>query len=415
MASSPRSPGSAPPAVTSSRRLVVTLATATAFGPMAIDMYLPAFPRIADGLNVPIDQVQMTIPAFLLGLAVGQLLWGTLSDRIGRRVPLLIGSLAFSVAAVVGALSRSIEVLLIARILMGLAGSAGVVVTRAVVRDLFSAREAAKMFATMMLVMGLAPVLAPSLGGWVLTIFPWPIIFWLLAGFGLFAAALVAWDLPETLPASARLSGNLSQTLRRYGPILRHRRFLSYTLAGGCASGVMFSYIAGSPYVYMELYDLSSQRYSLLFGLTAIVFFAGAQLNRLLLRRWQVQELLPPLCGLSACFGLLLLAITAAGVGGLPALYLCQSLCIISLGLLFPNSAAAAMHEFPQQAGSASAVLGMLQYTIGAAAGALVSLAHDGTALPMALGLAFFSVAGFAVLAVQYRYLKTSPPIVPAH
>lgn len=408
MALTPHSPVSASPAVALPRLLVVTLATATAFGPMAIDMYLPAFPRIAEALNVPIDRVQMTIPAFLIGLAVGQLLWGSLSDRIGRRPPLLIGSLAFSVAAVLGALSASIEVLLFARVLMGVAGSAGVVVTRAVVRDLFSARDAARMFATMMLVMGLAPVLAPSFGGWVLIFFQWPVIFWLLAGFGLFAAALVARNLPETLAPAARVTGSMRETLRHYLHILRHRRFLSYSLAGACASGVMFSYIAGSPYVFMDLYGLSSQRYSLLFGLTAVVFFASAQLNRLLLRRWQVSELMPPLCALSAGFGLLLLTVTLLGTGGVTAFYLCQSLCIVSLGLLFPNSAAAAMHEFPHRAGSASAVLGMLQYAVGASAGVLVSLLHDGTALPMAMGLAFFSVAGFAVLALQGRYLKTA-------
>jgi DHA1 family bicyclomycin/chloramphenicol resistance-like MFS transporter len=383
--------------------LIVLLGALTAFGPLGIDMYLPAFPQIAAALGAPIGAVQLTLPVFLAGMAAGQILYGPLSDRFGRRPPLIAGCVAFGAASVACALAGSAAALILSRFLMGLGGAVGLVVARAVVRDLYDESESARVYSLMMLVMGLAPVLAPAFGGLLLLRFAWESIFWVQAAFAVACAVAVALALPETLAASHRARAHPGFILRRFGHLTRQRAFAGYALTTACCSGILFAYISGSPFVFIQLFGVSPQQFGLYFGANAIGLFAAAQLNHALLRRYSPRQVLSGALAMNLAAAVLLAAVALAGVGGLALFYPLLFVCVATLGLLLPNAVAAAMAPFPEMAGSASALLGMLQYAVGAATGALVGLWHDGTALPMAAVVALAAGAGALALAFLTR------------
>jgi len=377
-------------------RLVVLLGALTAFSPLAIDMYLPAFPEIQRDLAAPPGSLQLTLSLFLAGLATGQFVVGPLSDRTGRRPPLLAGCAAFAVASALCTLAPSVGWLMAARFLMGFAGAAGLVISRAVVRDLFDEDNSAGMFSMMMVVSGVAPVVAPTLGGAIIARFHWHAIFAVLATFGVACAAAVALSLHETLPPAARSRGRASDAARAYLRVLRHRQFLGYAAISAFGYGVLFAYISGSPFVFIDLHGLSPQRYSLLFATNAIGLFAGGRLNHWLVgRRRPVRDVLGAACLINVAAGLLLIVLASTGFGGLPAFFAVLFCAVASLGLILPNSTAAAMAPFARDAGTASALLGVAQYAVGAISGALVGLLHDGTARPMA-----FLIAACGALAV---------------
>ena len=365
--------------------LVVILGGLSAFSPLAIDMYVPAFPRIAALLAAPIGQVQLTLSVFLLGLAAGQLLWGTLSDRLGRRVPLILGCALFILAAMTCAWAPSIGWLIAARFLMGFGGSSGVVVSRAIARDLFEEHDAARFFSSLMIVGGIAPIIAPTLGGLLLKYFEWRAIFWVLASFGGVCLAAVAYKVPETFAPRRQARGGV---YRSYWRVLTDSNFAVHTLACGLNSGVLFAYISGSPFIFIELYGLSPQRYGLIFGSNAIGLYLAGQTNRWLLSRFKPRQILATAgCG-SALIGALLVSVTAAGQGRFWVFFPLLFCCVTSLGFVFPNATAAALQSFRTEAGSASALLGTIQFAVGAVAGGLVAYFHNGTALPMATVIA---------------------------
>ncbi len=400
-ASHPASP--AAPARANRLGLVVLLGALTAFGPLGIDMYLPAFPQIADALGAPIGAVQLTLPVFLAGMAAGQILYGPLSDRFGRRAPLIAGCLAFAAASAACALAGSAGALIVSRFLMGLGGAVGLVVARAVVRDLYDESESARVYSLMMLVMGLAPVLAPALGGLLLLAFRWESIFWVQAAFGVGCAVAVAAALPETLAAHHRARAHPGFIARRFAFLLGQRAFVGFALTTACCSGILFAYISGSPFVFIELFGVSPQLFGVFFGANAVGLFSAAQLNHWLLRRWSPRRILGAAFAVNATAALLLAAATAGGIGGFALFFGLLFVCVATLGLLLPNAVAAAMQPFPEMAGSASALLGMLQYALGATTGALVGFLHDGTALPMALVVVAASCAGALALALLTR------------
>jgi DHA1 family bicyclomycin/chloramphenicol resistance-like MFS transporter len=379
-------------------RLVLLLGGLTAFAPLAIDMYLPAFPAIARELRVEVGAVEFTVSIFLAGMAVAQAFYGPVADRIGRRAPLLAGALIFAVAAVGCARAQSIGALLAWRGVMALGGGAGLVVTRAVVRDWFEARDAARMFAQLMLVMGAAPILAPLLGGQLLQLTGWRGIFAVLTVFGVLCAAAVVFLLPESLPAGRRAHGGLGEVLRGYGRMLTHRRFVGHAAAAACASGVLFAYITGAAAVFIGQYGVSPQKFGLVFGLNSLAIIGASQLNRRLLRRHSLRALLGGAYAVLAVTVLLLAVAGATGWGGLPALMVLLFAALAAVGSIFPNIAALAMEPYPHAAGSASAVLGTAQYVIGGAAGALVGLRHDGTAAPMTATIAVCGLLGWLAL-----------------
>lgn len=385
-------------------RMVLILGALTAFSSMSIDMYLPAFPQIAHDLRIPLGTVQLSISAFLFGSAAGQLLYGPLADRFGRRGPLLFGLALYVVSALGCASVQSGEGLLFWRIIMAVGGGAGMVISRAVVRDLYDTAEAARMFSLLMLVMGAAPILAPIAGGQLLLITGWRGIFGFLGLFGLISMAAAATGLPESLPVERRIRRNFSEMTAIYAAILRNRLFVRYAIALGCVSGVTFAYIAGAPFLFIELHGISPQRFGFFFGANAIGLIGASQVNRRLLRRFNAQQVLKVAFSVNTLAALLLLAAGITGTGGFPVQGALIFVCLCMTGLLYPNVTALALAPFRSEAGSASALLGTIQYTLGATAGALVGMLHNSTAVPMIATMAACGLVGWsAAVGVQRR------------
>lgn len=383
------------------RRIAYTLGFMSACGPFAIDMYLPAFSAIARELGTTHSAVQMTLAVFLLGLAAGQIVWGTLCDRIGRRIPLIAGASLFTLMAIVCAATRSMHLMIAARFFMGLGGSAGIVVSRAVVRDLFDGKEASRFYAMMMIIGGIGPIVSPFMGSLLLTHASWRAIFFVVAGFGALCVAAAAINIPETLAPDNRLGGRLGAMLREYSRILRDNRFIGPALAIGCTSGMLFTYISNSSHLFIDIYKVPTGYFGFVFATNSIGIYAAGQCNRWLLKRFTPGQIL--LAGmklnLAACAALVVLA--ASGLGGFPALFAVIFVCISSLGLVFPNATVVVMQPFAANAGYASALLGILQFIIGASAGALAGSFHGATALPMAIQFACFGIAARAILSLR--------------
>jgi DHA1 family bicyclomycin/chloramphenicol resistance-like MFS transporter len=355
---------------------VLVLGALSAFGPLSLDMYLPAFPALAADLGSSASQVQLTITTCLVGLAVGQLIAGPLSDRFGRKRPLLIGVAAYALASVLCALAPDVWTLNGMRAVQGLAGSAGIVIARAVVRDLHSGPDLARFFALLMLVNGLAPILAPVVGAQVLRVTSWRGVFVVLAVIGVLIWLAVLLALPESLPPERRQGGGIVGTLGTFGTLLRDRAFVGYTLSSGFVLGAMFAYIAGSSFVLQQVYGLSAQQFAVVFGSNAAGLILASQVSAVLVRRVPSRTLLAVGTALATTGGLALLACVLAGsglVGILPSLFLMVS----SVGLVGPNAAALALADHPRQAGSASALLGLGQYVLGGLVAPLVGVAGE--------------------------------------
>ncbi|BDV43592.1 Bcr/CflA family drug resistance efflux transporter [Geotalea uraniireducens] len=376
-------------------RMVLILGALTAFSSMSIDMYLPAFPQIAGDLRVPLGTVQLSVSAFLFGSAAGQLFYGPLADRWGRRRPLLWG-LALYVASTIGcATVHTGGGLLFWRVVMAVGGGAGMVISRAVVRDLYDTAEAARMFSLLMLVMGAAPILAPIFGGQLLLVTGWRGIFGFLGVFGVASIIAAALGLPESLPAERRSRRGFAEMTAIYGRLLRHRRYRRYAVALGCVAGINFAYISGAPFFFIELHGVTPQQFGLFFGANACGLIGASQVNRRLLRRFSAQRILHGAFTVNVVAALLLTGSVLSGVGGFPAQVVLIFVCLSMTGLLYPNVTALALAPFDQAAGSASALLGTIQYALGATAGVLVDLLAGGTALPMIVTMALCGGVGW--------------------
>lgn len=378
-------------------RLILILGGLSAFGPLSIDMYLPGLPALLADFNTGASQVQLTLSACLLGLAVGQLVAGPLSDSFGRRTPLLVGLVGYAVASLLCALAPNVTVLIGLRFVQGFAGAAGIVIGRAIVRDMHSGQAAAKFFSLLMLVNGSAPILAPIIGGQVLRYTSWHGVFVVLAGIGglLFLAAL--FGIRETLPPARRQRGGVLGTLRTFRRLATDRSFSGYAAALGLAIAAMFAYIAGSPFVLQEIYGVSPQQFSLLFGVNALGIVIAGQTNARLIGRVPLKRLLGGGIIASTSGGVLLLLAVGVLGGGLPLVLAALFLVVASLGFILPNATALALSAHPDTAGSASALIGLLQYTIGAIAAPLVGIAGEETALPMAIIMATLGVSALVV------------------
>jgi DHA1 family bicyclomycin/chloramphenicol resistance-like MFS transporter len=384
-------------------RLVAVLGALSALGPLSIDLYLPAFPALSRDLASTASGIQLTLTACLVGLAVGQLFMGPLSDVFGRRRPLLLGLALYAAASVVCALSESAVALTAGRLLQGLAGAAGVVISRAVVRDLYAGSAAARFFSRLMLVVGLAPILAPVLGAELLRLTPWPGLFWVLAAVGVLLLVFIAVGLPETLPAERRRDGSLRDTVRTYAALASDRVFMGYALSGGLAFAAMFAYISGSSFVFQDVYGVSAQQYAVLFGANALGLTAISQVNGRLVDRVSPQALLRVGLLMTAAGGLALVAAAATEAGGLVTIAAALFVVVSGLGFVMPNSTALALADHPEAAGTASALMGAIQFVVGAAAAPVVGAFAGGTALPMAVVIAVAGLAALLALATLTR------------
>ncbi|MGB4075620.1 Bcr/CflA family multidrug efflux MFS transporter [Pseudomonas sp.] len=365
-------------------RILLILGALSAFGPLAIDFYLPSFPALARAFGTDVEHVQQSLAAYFVGLAIGQLVYGPLADRFGRRMPLLVGLMLFSLASLACALAPSLEWLIVARFVQALGGCAGMVVSRAVVRDMCDPINSAKVFSQLMLVMGLAPILAPLAGGLLLSTLGWPSIFICLTLFSLLCMLAVAQWLPETLAKDAPVAP-LRGAIGEYRRLFGDWPFLGHALTGGFAVAGMFAYIAGSPFVFIELYGVPAAHYGWLFGSNALGFILVAQLNAWLVARHGPSYWLRRAVWFYLACGLALLLVALAKPLTLWPLMLPLFGCIACLGILLPNATASAMAGQGSHAGSASALLGSLQFAIAASAAGLVGVLHDGSAWPIAV------------------------------
>ncbi|EPD58815.1 MULTISPECIES: multidrug effflux MFS transporter [Streptomyces] len=380
------------PAATAVRRtgLLVTLILGglTAIPPLAMDMYLPSLPEVTGSLHASAATVQLTLTACLLGMALGQLVAGPMSDRWGRRRPLLTGLLAFVVSTVLCAFAPTVETLVVFRLAQGLAGAAGIVIARAVVRDLYDGVAMARFFSTLMLIGGVAPIVAPLIGGQILRVTDWRGVFVVLTVVGAALTALVWVRLPETLPAGERHGGGVGEALHSMRRLVADLPFTGFMLAGGFAFAALFAYVSASPFVMQEIYGASPQTFSLLFGVNSVGLVAVGQINgKILVGRVRLDRVLG--LGLAvvitAATALLLMSTGVFGTVGLVPVATALFVLMSAMGITLPNAQALALMRTKHSAGSASALLGTSSFLIGAVASPLVGIAGEHTAVPMAV------------------------------
>ncbi|WP_369258289.1 multidrug effflux MFS transporter [Streptomyces sp. R35] len=370
--------------------LLVTLILGglTATPPLAMDMYLPSLPEVTRSLHAPAATVQLTLTACLAGMALGQLVVGPMSDRWGRKRPLLAGLAVYVVATVLCALAPNVELLVAFRLAQGLAGAAGIVIARAVVRDLYDGMAMARFFSTLMLISGVAPIVAPLIGGQILRFTDWRGVFVVLTAVGIALTAVVWFRLPETLAPGERHSGGVGEALRAMRGLLADRVFAGYMLAGGFAFAALFAYISASPFVVQEIYGASPQTFSLLFGLNSVGLVIVGQINgKILVGRVSLDKVLA--VGLAAiavaATALLLMSSGVFGEAGLVPVAAALFVLMSAMGIALPNTQALALMRVRHAAGSASALLGTSSFLIGAIASPLVGIAGEHTAVPMAV------------------------------
>lgn len=364
---------------------MVLVGSLTAIGAFSLDMYLPGLPRLAAGFKVDASVAQLTLTGAIIGIAVGQLIAGPVSDVFGRRTPLLTGIGLFVAASVACALVPSVYLLIALRVVQGLGASAGMAIGRAIIRDLYTGNDAARLYSRLMLVVGVSPVLAPSVGSALLRFTSWRGIFALLAilAFALLVACAVS--LPETHSHEDRHSGGVTETFRDFHQLLRDRHFVAYALASGLGTGAIFAYLGGSPFVMQNVYHASPQLFGLLFGLNAIGLVVGSQINARYVGRFGSYGLLWVGTAGMVIAGVSLLAVVQFRSLGLVSIVPPLFLLLTSLGFVSSNATALAMADHPRVAGRASALLGLMQFGIGAMVAPFVGIGGSDTALPLAI------------------------------
>lgn len=365
-------------------QLVLVLGALSAIGPLTIDTYLPALPELSRQLGATDAQAQSTITGLLIGLGVGQLIIGPLSDAVGRRKPLLIGLGLHAGMSLLCALAPSIGMLTLTRSLQGFAGAAVAVVSMAVVRDLFSGIRAAQLLSRLVLVLGVAPILAPSLGSALLALTSWRGIFVVLAVAALLMLVLAFVALPETLPVERRRPASIIGSLQAYRMLFRDRLFIVMVLVAGLMFATLFAYISGAPFVLQNLYGLTPQQFGIAFSANAIGMIAMTQINPWLVKRYSPVSVLTFGVLLAVSGAVLLLVLMSLGVGGWFAFMAPLFFVISAAGLSFPNAPAIALNRHGESAGTAAAMLGASQFMIGGAVAPLVGALDNGTPVPMA-------------------------------
>ena len=391
-----------PPRAPSSARIALILGAFVAIGPLTIDMYLPALPTITTELSTTASQVQLTLTGTLVGLALGQLVLGPLSDRYGRRRPLLAGTSLHVLASLLVLLAPNVAVLGALRVLQGVGTAAGAVIALAVVRDLYTGRKAATLLSRIFLILGAAPVLAPTIGGEILRFTSWRGVFLLLAVYGVVLLVVGWFALPETLPPARRVRSGVVGTLATYRGLFGDRAYVGLVLVAGLTMASLFSYVAGSSFVYQRQFGLGAQAFGLFFGAGAVWLIGATQLNPLVLRRWSPATILLAATAGGVLAGAVLVVLAATGTGGLLGVALPLWAVLFAAGLALPNAPALALSRHGEAAGAAAALLGAVQFGVGAAVSPLVGLlGNDALAMGMVIVVAL--VLALAVLAVVVR------------
>lgn len=391
--------------------MALILGLLSAIGPFAIDMYLPALPDIGRSLGAEVGAVQLTLTAFFLSIGLGQLLYGPVSDMVGRKPPLYAGLALFTLASIGCALATDIHTLVALRFLQGLGAAAGMAIPRAIVRDLHTGAEAARLMSLLMLVFSVSPILAPLAGSGVIALTGWRGVFWAVALAAVAGMLMVRGALAETRSEAERVDSSLGSALRAYGVLLRDRHYLGLVLIGAFAMAGFFVYLAGSPFVLINHYGLSPTQYSLAFGLNAAAFIGSAQFTGPLGRRFGLAPLAKG--AVTAC-GLVMAMLLAYYLAGGDQLLVLVSLYFVAsafMGLVIPTVSVLALEAHGSIAGTASALMGTLQMLCGAVAMGIVGLFANGQPLPMVAGMASGALTALALTWVTLRHRPHAVPV----
>ncbi len=386
--------------------LILVLGMITAIGPFSIDMYLPAFANIAEHLDTTVARVSLSLSSFFIGISFGQFVYGPLLDRFGRKKPLYVGLFIYMLTSAGCVFAQSVDMLIGLRFLQALGSCAGMVASRAMVRDLFSVKDNAKVFSKLMLVIGVSPIIAPTLGGFVTAAFGWQYVFVILTIMSIIILLAVYYGLPETQKPDPTYSLKPPAIIKNYLAVIKEPQFYTYAFTGAVAAAGLYAYIAGSPTVFLELFKVSEKQYGLIFALIAGGLIIATQVNSFLLRKYNSEQIIPVALFMQCLAGIGLFAwsllgdISLFGTIALLLLYLsCQ-------GFIFPNSSALSMAPFAKNAGSASALMGGVQMAIGAFSSVLVSYFSNDTALPMTAVMACSAVSSFLILQVGTKIIR---------
>lgn len=377
------------------RVLILLLGLLTAVGPLSIDMYLPAFPVIADDLHTTVGRVSLSLSSFFAGISVGQLIYGPLLERFGRKMPLCIGLVIYLIASFCCATAQTVDSLIFFRLLQATGSCAGLVGARAIVRDLFPAKENARIFSSLMLVVAVSPIIAPTIGSYLSAAWGWRPVFYVLAGIAALLLGGVYLWLPESKQPDPSFSLKPAAVLGNFRSILFHPVFYICSFTAAIAYAGLYAYISGSPYVYMELYRIPETFYGWIFALIAAGLIGSTQVNTILLRRFSSEQLIRAACFGQSLVGLTLVVTSYLGWTGPVFMTFLLFLFVCGQGIIFPNASALSLAPFAKTAGSASALMGALQMFIGAGASALVGVWQDSTAVPMTAVMAGCSLTAF--------------------
>ncbi|WP_175615978.1 multidrug effflux MFS transporter [Piscibacillus halophilus] len=365
-------------------KLILMLGAFTALVPLTIDLYLPAFPELAGDLGTSASLIQLSLTTSLIGIAFGQLVIGALSDIFGRKKPLIIAISVYIVASIICAVAPNIWVLVVARFIQGFSGAGGIVISRSIIRDLYSGSELTKMFSLLVLVMGLAPILAPMIGGQILLFTSWRGLFVILSVAGLILTAVAILRLKESLPLNERSDGGLKATISVFVRLMKHRRYMGFALVQGFASAAMFAYISGSSFILQDIFEISPQAYAMIFGLNALGFISMSQVVGRLSGIVHEEKLL--ITGfIVALTGGVTLVSAAVMHGGLIFVIVGLFFITSSTGMMNPTSLSLAMQTQNRNAGSASALLGLFQFVFGGTVAPIVGVFGTSTILPLAI------------------------------
>lgn len=380
--------------------IILILGALSTISPFSIDMYLPGFPAIAEDLQTTIAQVQLSLTSYLIGIAAGQLLYGPLLDRFGRKNPLYAGLVVYILASFACAFTASVESLIAMRFIQAVGGCVGMVAAQALVRDLFPANKTAQAFSSLTLVIAVSPMIAPTVGGYVTAAFGWHAIFVILAVITALILIGVHYILPEGKKPDPSLSLLPKPVLKNFATVIRQPQFLLFTLAGGIATAAPFAYIAGSADVFMNIYNVSELQYGWIFALLAFAMIGSTQLNQILLKRFKSGEIIHVTLLYQSVVGLILVVGTWYGWYGKNSLILLMFIFLTGQGLTSPNAAALSLAPFVKHAGSASALMGSFRMGMGGLVSALVSIFHNNTALPMVSMMSLCAVSGLVLLLI---------------
>ena len=386
--------------------MIVILGMLSAIGPFSIDMYLPGFPSIAADLHTTVARVALSLSSFFIGISAGQLLYGPLLDRFGRKRPMYTGLSIYILASIGCAMCTSVDALIALRFVQAIGGCAGMVASRAMVRDLFPVEENAKIFSMLMLVIGVSPIIAPTLGGYVTAALGWHSIFIILAVMTALILAAVHFALPESRKPDLSVSLLPASIVKGFLSVLKDPQFYTYAFTGAVSAAGLYAYISGSPHVFMELYRVTERQYGWIFAGIALGLIICSQLNSILLRRFRSEQIIRVALFFQSLTGLSLLLGTVFHVLGLYSTIFLILLFLSCQGFVFPNSSALSMAPFSKNAGSASALMGGIQLAVGAITSGLVSMLTNGTAVPMAGVMAACALGSFCILLAGRKVIR---------